>query len=134
MAPWNQGQQLPQQMYDRFNGYPMHQGSYQGASGSGSPMNYGAWYPPSTFAGSPAYGAASSGPAYRGNPQTGNPTYNHATSGAQFNQFGAAATGQTGNINGNGNTMSGAAANNNQHTGYDPAMLAALQNMSFGSK
>jgi hypothetical protein len=119
MPPWPHGQQLPQQMYGAF---PMPAGGFPNASASGSPMNYGAYYPPTTYAASPAYGATSSGSAYRGGyPSTtahaGAQSYTAtATAGPSYGQY--APTFPT----------SGASYN----TAYDPALMAAMQNMSFG--
>lgn len=70
MPQWGHGQQVPaDMMYGRY-GYP-------NVTASGSPMNYGAYYPPATYAASPAFNTASSGPSFRG----GYPATTAATSG-----------------------------------------------------
>jgi hypothetical protein len=108
MSPWAaQGQRLNQQMYGN---YPMQAGSYPNATASGSPMNYGGYYPPTTYGASTAYGATTSGPAYRG----GYPS----TSGAGGSRSSNAAAGPA---------YKGPSYNG----GYDPALMAAMQNMSF---
>jgi hypothetical protein len=95
------GQQLNQHMYDRYNQYVMQPGGYPNATASGSPMNYGAYYPPTSYAASPAYNVASSGPAYRGGYQattsyaasqaytsTAGPSYSqYATAGFPYGQY-----------------------------------------------
>ncbi|KAF2642793.1 hypothetical protein P280DRAFT_395542 [Massarina eburnea CBS 473.64] len=57
--PWGaQAQPMTADMYGRY-GFP-------NANSNGSPMNFGAWAPPSTYSASPAFNHASSGPSYRG--------------------------------------------------------------------
>ncbi|PVH94300.1 hypothetical protein DM02DRAFT_196312 [Periconia macrospinosa] len=51
MPQWGHAQAMGPDMYGRFGG---------------SPMNYGAWYPPTTFSASPAFNNASSNASYRG--------------------------------------------------------------------
>ncbi|CAI6315391.1 unnamed protein product [Periconia digitata] len=51
MPQWAHAQAMGSEMYGRFGG---------------SPMNYGAWYPPTTFSASPAFNHASSNASYRG--------------------------------------------------------------------
>jgi len=139
MAPWAQNQQLTQPMYDRFNAYPMHAGAFPNVSASGSPMNYGAWYPPTTYtAASSAYGATGSGPSYRGAfagapSQGNNQSYNTATSDSAQNQFpgSGGASANTANSYAGANTGAQGASFNPT---YDPALVAAMQNMSFGNK
>jgi hypothetical protein len=154
MSPWtSQNQRFNQQMYGAF---PMQSGSYPNATASGSPMNYGAYYPPTTYAGSPAYGSSPSGPAYRGGypsstGHTGAQSYT-ATAGPAYGQYtptayyktptSAVATGNpnagaagggygNGNGNGNGNSYTATSGASYNPT-YDPALIAAMQNMGFG--
>lgn len=151
MPPWAPGQQLTQPVYDRYNPYVMQAGGYPNASASGSPMNYGAYYPPTSFAPSPAYNMPSSSPAYRGGfptttgygvsqahtSTTGPPHGQHSTSGAttySANSSGPATSTNSGTSgpHGNGYTATSGASHN---ASYDPAILtAAMQSMSFGSK
>ncbi|KAF1956922.1 hypothetical protein CC80DRAFT_412075 [Byssothecium circinans] len=56
--PWGQGQQLGADMYGRYG--------FSNAAANPSPMNYGAWFPPTTYSASPAFNNASSGASYRG--------------------------------------------------------------------
>ncbi|KAH8730847.1 hypothetical protein GQ44DRAFT_606062 [Phaeosphaeriaceae sp. PMI808] len=86
MPPWTHGQQLPQQMYGAF---PMQTSGYPNATASGSPMNYGAYYPPNTYAPSPTYGAPTSGSAYRGSYQstTGGAQSYTTTAGPSYSQY-----------------------------------------------
>lgn len=138
MSPWALGQQMPQPMFDRYNAFPMQTGGYPNASTSGSPMNYGAWYPPTTYAASPAYGVPTSGPAYRGGYPTttsysGNQSYNPTTTGPSYNQYGTSGGNQAISSGTHGNTHT-ATTGASHNTGYDPALLAAMQNMSFGNK
>ncbi|KAJ4371541.1 hypothetical protein N0V83_004760 [Neocucurbitaria cava] len=162
MPPWAHGQQLAPQMYDRYGAYAMQTGNYPNVTASGSPMNYGAYYPPTTYAPSPAYNIASSGPAYRGGypatsaynasqsyTSTAGPSYGqYTTSGAAYTSSGAGhpnvygstayTSGPTASTSystsggyGNGYT---AASGPSYNTGYDPAFLTAMHNLSFGAK
>jgi len=63
---WGQAQQYAgngQQYGARYGGYPVT--GYPTGSAA-SPMNYGAYYPPTTYSSSPAFNNASSGASYRG--------------------------------------------------------------------
>lgn len=82
-APWAQGQQHPQAAYDRYNAYPMQSSAYPSATASGSPMNYGGYYPPTTYSSSSAY----SGPAYRGGAQSYVPSASSYDHGAYDPSF-----------------------------------------------
>jgi hypothetical protein len=144
MTPWvGQGQRMNQQVYGN---YPMQAGGYPNATGSGSPMNYGGYYPPTTYGASAGYGAASGGAAYRGGyTSTGaaGPSATTTTAGPSYNQYSnpyykAASTtpsipnlsaGTAGSYgNGNGHAAASGSAYN---AGYDPSLIAAMQNMSF---
>jgi aryl-phospho-beta-D-glucosidase BglC (GH1 family) len=141
MTPWAaQGQRLNQQIYGN---YPMPAGSYPNATGSSSPMNYGGYYPPTTYSVSSAYGATTSGPAYRGGyPSTtgaGSGQSTTTTAGPPYNQYASsyyktptsiAVMGGTNGGTGNGYTATSGPSYNG---GYDPALMAAMQNMSFGN-
>lgn len=194
MAPWAQGQQFPQQMFDRFTGFPMQTAGYANVATRGSPMNQGAWYPPNTYAAaSPAYGVPSTGPTFRGGysastsyagsqsysntagssytggqsyattagpsyaggqsySTTAGPSYTSgqsygtasapsfdpydASTGNGFvnpytNSSAAQTSGSTATSYGMVGSASNYANSNNYGTAYDPAFLAALQNMSF---
>jgi hypothetical protein len=142
MSPWAaNGQRFNEQLY---NSFPMQGGgSYPNATASGSPMNYGAYYPPAT----PAYGTTTSGTSYRGGypstaAQTGTQSYTAAAS-AGYGQYNSTpyykgpnasgamngpGAGTTGGY-GNGHTATSGASYN---SGYDPSLMAAMQNMSFG--
>lgn len=163
MQPWAHGQQVPQNMYDRYGAYTMPQGGYPNATASGSPMNYGAYYPPATYAPSHGYNTASTGPAYRGGYQ-GATSYGNAhaytsTASPSYGQYNTntaasaypAATGGYSNAYSAGsynpgvmaNATSGASAGQggytattgaSQSSGYDAAFITALHNLSFGNK
>ncbi|KAF1845428.1 uncharacterized protein K460DRAFT_281921 [Cucurbitaria berberidis CBS 394.84] len=165
MPPWAHGQQLAPQMYDRYSPYAMQAaGGYPNATASGSPMNYGAYYPPTTYAPSPAYNIASSGPSYRGGYQattayaasqsytsTAGPSYGHYTTsgaGAGYPSSGASYSNAYGNASYSSSTTTGAnlgtsGGYGNGYTatsvpsynaGYDTAFLTAMHNLSFGAK
>jgi hypothetical protein len=135
MTPWaGQGSRYNQQAY---NAFPMQGAGYPNATASGSPMNYGAYYPPAT----PAYGAAATGAGYRGG-QTGAQSYTPAA-GQAYGQYNSnqyykgsnasgaqngSSTGTTGAY-GNGGTATAGASYN---SGYDPSLVSGMQNMSFG--
>jgi hypothetical protein len=126
MSSWTHGQQqLPQHAYDRYGAYP---GGYPNATAAGSPMNYGAFYPPTS-----TYGASS---AYnRG--YAGNNAYN-ATANANANVAGNAAYGQ--------NTTHGAGSNAQAGNGsmaapevpltgpVDHALITAMHNLAYAPK
>jgi hypothetical protein len=66
---WSQTQQYlgNSQQYPRgYGGYPATGSAYSVASTRGSPMNHGAYQPPTTYSSSPSFNYASSGPSYRG--------------------------------------------------------------------
>ncbi|KAF2739680.1 hypothetical protein EJ04DRAFT_286750 [Polyplosphaeria fusca] len=85
---------------------------------TGSPMNYGAFYPPTTYSASPAFNNASSGPSYRGGYPAGIST---STNYQQGYSGGSSSTQSY-----NGYTATSAA-------GYDPAyLLSAMQSMNVG--
>ncbi|PSN73669.1 hypothetical protein BS50DRAFT_482600 [Corynespora cassiicola Philippines] len=141
MAPWAHGQQLGQDVYGRYPSYPMHGGNFPNASTGGSPMNYGAYYPPTTYSASPAFNQASSGASYRGGyPAT---TGTQASAGNTYNN--------NNNVYGGANggrqapTSNPAGYSNNNNTGsygegaapatsaaYDAGFLAAVQSLSVG--
>jgi len=136
-----QNQRFNQQGYGN---YQMQAGSYPTATASGSPMNYGGYYPPTTYGASPSYGAATSGPAYRGGYTSatgvgGGQASSAATAGPAHSQYASSyyktpttsvAMGGTTGSPGNGYTATSGTTHN---TGYDPIM-AAMQNMSFSGK
>jgi hypothetical protein len=138
MPPWpGHNQRFNQQMYGSF---PIQAGNYPNATASGSPMNYGAYYPPTTYAASPAYGASTSGPTYRGGypsttahagaqSYTPTPYYKTNNSSGTMGAPSAGTAGGYGNGNGNGYTATSGASYNPT---YDPVLMAAMQNMSFG--
>ncbi|KAL6708975.1 hypothetical protein ACN47E_002102 [Coniothyrium glycines] len=154
MPPWAHGQQLAQPMYDRYNPYAIQAGSYPNASASGSPMNYGAYYPPTSFATSSAYNIPSSSSGYRGGyPATtgyaASPTYT-SSAGSSYGQYATSGAAQ-GSAYSSAPYISGVAAGNNYSTsggnGYtatssasqngaqDPGYLsAAMNNLSFNAK
>jgi hypothetical protein len=135
MSPWAaQGSRYNQQTY---NAFPMQSAGYPNATASGSPMNYGAYYPPPT----PAYGAATASTGYRGGQPGGQPYT--PTAGQAYGQYNSnqyykgsnasgaqnsTGTGTTGAY-GNGSTATAGASYN---SGYDPALVSGMQNMSFG--
>jgi len=162
MQPWAHNVQLPQHMYDRYGGYTMPGGGFPNASGSGSPMNYGAYYPPTTYAPSPAYNVGSSASTYRGGypaaasypasqsyTSTAASSHNqYAASGAGYpnsgtgysNPYnnvpytsGAPPTTSSGTAGGYGNSHIGASGASH-NAGHDPTLLTAMHNLSFGSK
>ncbi|KAJ4312908.1 hypothetical protein N0V94_007209 [Neodidymelliopsis sp. IMI 364377] len=116
MPPWAQGQQYQQQIYGAYGAYAA---GYPNASASGSPMNFGAYYPPaSTYGVQTAYN--------RGYPGSNSYT---STGGANFGQ--QATSGASNGKPGSGfGTQSGTSASN----GNDQAFLTGMQNMSLSSK
>lgn len=104
MPPWAQGQQYAQQMY---GGYGAFAGGYPNVTASGSPMNYGAYYPPGSN-----YGAYNRGyPAATSYTPTGGASYGQqATPGAS--------NGKSGTSN----------------SGNDAKILTGMHNMSLASK
>ncbi|KAH7396566.1 hypothetical protein DE146DRAFT_614119 [Phaeosphaeria sp. MPI-PUGE-AT-0046c] len=131
MTPWaNQGQRYGEQMYGAM---PMQSGGYPSATASGSPMNYGAYYPPTSYAASPAYGASTSGSSHRGT--YGSAT--NATTGSAYGQYNPASSYNKVPISTAGGAGNGYTATSNtvyNNPGYDPTLVSAMQNMSFGGK
>lgn len=142
MPQWGHAQ-MTADMYGRF-GFP-------NVTAGGSPMNYGAWYPPTTYSASPAFNNASSGVSYRGGyPATtgaGSAYGQYTTSGlsapATYSTapaYSMYATSGAGNFSGHGTTSTsygnGFTATSGAATSatYDPALLTAMANMSFGNK
>ncbi|KAF2001841.1 hypothetical protein P154DRAFT_153803 [Amniculicola lignicola CBS 123094] len=100
-----------QEMYGRYPQYnPM--GGYPQGTASGSPMNYGAYYPPTTYSSSPAFQGAAATPAWRA----------LASSAGYQPRYSSAGTSSGGY--GNGYTAASTSA-------YDPSLLAAMHNLSF---
>jgi len=110
MQQW--GQQMNPDMFARYN--------YPNASVSGSPMNFGAWYPPTTYAPSPNFNNTSNGPSYRG-------VYPTTTGPTAFAPSYGTAPSFPGGYNNTGHPANSAG-------GADPAMLAAMANLNFGDK
>jgi len=131
MSPWAAHGQQQQQMY-------MQPGAYPNATASGSPMNYNGYYPPTTYGASPAYGAPSSGPAYRGGFSSatahgGSSAYT-TTAGPSYGQYTASSYNNPTNFGtsgGYGNSYT-ATSGASYNPAFDPALLAGMQNMSFG--
>jgi hypothetical protein len=136
MSPWAaQGSRYNQQA--AYNSFPMQGAGYPNATASGSPMNYGAYYPPAT----PAYGTATTGTGYRGG-QTGAQSYT-PTVGPAYGQYNSAqyykGSNASGATNGPGANATGGYGNGHTPTsaasynpGYDPSLVSSMQNMSFG--
>ncbi|KAF2262702.1 PSP1-domain-containing protein [Lojkania enalia] len=145
MQQWAQGQH-GQDMYGRYPGYPAA-ATYPNATASGSPMNYGGYYPPGTYSSSPSFNTPSSAAPYRGGHTSGaggqsgyitsggygtSPAYNGgytATSSAGYggssSYTGHAATSSAGYRTSFTATSSAE---------YDPTQLGSyMQNMSFGN-
>jgi hypothetical protein len=144
MSTWpNHNARFNQPMYAASS---MQTGVYPNATASGSPMNFGAYYPPTSYGGSPAYGSVSTGPPSRGtyatsSAQAANISYT-AAGGSAFNQYGqggyqrtqnasnSMGTGGSGTSGGYGNGYT--ATSGASYTGFDSALMAGMQNMSFG--
>ncbi|KAF2874596.1 hypothetical protein BDV95DRAFT_336618 [Massariosphaeria phaeospora] len=62
MPQWGQS---AQDMYSRYGAFPLSTGGYSNTTTRGSPMNYGGYYPPTTYSSSPLY-QGSSGASYGG--------------------------------------------------------------------
>lgn len=138
-------------MYDRYGNF----GGFPNVTASGSPMNYGGYYPPTTYSASSTYNGPTSGPAYGGRYQaasqsftsTAGPSYGqYATSGASGYGAGYSASGagytpytsgatnpasaSTSSSNGNGYTATSGASYSGSN---DTAFLTAVQNLSLGN-
>ncbi|KAF2193823.1 hypothetical protein K469DRAFT_691331 [Zopfia rhizophila CBS 207.26] len=159
MPGWGQGQQGGHEIYGRYGTYPV---GYPNVTASGTPMNYGAYYPPATYSSSPAFNASVSGPAYRGGypatssvamsygashsgVSTAGPSYGGNQSATYTSGMGypnAYTTAPTSGVNygtaytntstayGNGFTTATTSAA--YTSSYDPSLLMAMQNLSFG--
>jgi hypothetical protein len=114
MPAYNQNQYSQYDAYGRYPGYPS-------ATGSGTPMNYGAYQPPTTYAASPAFNNASSGPSYRG----GYPSTSSVPSGSYGGQYTSGVGYSTAAGYGNGYVATTA--------GYDPSLVASMQGMNFNT-
>ncbi|KAF1969566.1 PSP1-domain-containing protein [Bimuria novae-zelandiae CBS 107.79] len=106
--PQQWGQQYApagREVYNRYDSnHPMNR----------SPMNMGAWYPPTSYSASPAFNAASSSSAFRGGfpaPIAANP---YAPSSGQGGYHGSGYTGSA------------------PFVGYDPDMVAAMASLNMG--
>lgn len=121
---WN-NQHLPPEMFGRY-GFP-------NATGGGSPMNFGAWYPPATYSTSPAFNTASSGTSYRGGypattAATGHSYSQHVNAGhggsmpnsaaPGYNSHTATGTGLTGHNNAGSAHAGQPPSNTGGHAGY----------------
>jgi len=128
MQPWAHGQQMAPHVY---------RGYYPNVTASGSPMNYGggAYYPPSTYSSSygGGYGPTTSTAGYaapRNYTSSAGPSFAPYTSTAQSAYTPGGYQGATGS----GAYAGGQTATAPQHqTGFDPTLLNAMQNMSFGN-
>ncbi|KAF2706460.1 PSP1-domain-containing protein [Pleomassaria siparia CBS 279.74] len=110
---WSQAQQYG----GRYGSYPTA-GGYPNASGSGSPMNYGNYYPPTTFSSSPAFKSATSGAAYDGASGTSAAVVPYTT-GAGAALSNTATTGGSTNYNSAAYaTGAGSVSSNTATTGY----------------
>ncbi|KAF2800162.1 hypothetical protein K505DRAFT_229341 [Melanomma pulvis-pyrius CBS 109.77] len=144
-----------QQYGGRYGSYPVANAGYPNATG-GSPMNYGGYFPPTTYSSSPAFNNAASGSPYRsGYPATSPvpaPSYATGYSGTTTaappyasttgQSYGAQTTGTPSAGNSQGATsgaggwgVSGAPGNGYTATSsgnYDQSFLSAMQKLSFG--
>ena len=137
---WGQAQPSGQDVYNRYNPYPMPAGGYPNVTASGTPVNYGAYFPPTTISSSPAYSAASGVPnMYPGAMPVGYYAHPGGHGGGQHSQVPGTSThngtqssntgpSSTGSLHGNGYR---AANTSSPHTSYDASLVNALQNMSF---
>lgn len=124
MTPWAHGQQMAPHMYNRYGGYPM-QGGYPNATGSGSPMNYGAYYPPAPQS---AYTLPGNGPPNRGGFPAGIGS-SQGTPGPPQGQ--PSASSPPVRISGNGHPDNTGTSSN---AGSDRILSTAMRTLSFGSK
>jgi hypothetical protein len=106
MQQWGQ-QYLNAEMYNRYD---------PNATANRSPMNVGAWYPPTTYSASPAFNHASSNVSFRG----GYPATSASNPYAASTAFNA----QTGYSS---SSASGAAP----FVGFDPDMMAAMASLNL---
>lgn len=111
MPPWAQGQQYSQQLYGGYNAFA---GGFPNVTASGSPMNYGAYYPPGS-----GYGAQYN----RGYPGASSYT---PTGGSTYGQ--QASPGASNIKSGGSSAQPSAAQNNSEST------LTGMQNLSLASK
>ena len=134
---WGQAQPSSQDVYNRYNPYPLAPSGYPNATASGTPVNYNAYYPPAPFSTSPA---PSGGPAmYPGAANTGyypHPSGSTGGHGGQVPTSNAhngnhptnAGRSTPGSIHSNGYKST---TTHTTHTPYDASLVNALQNMSF---
>lgn len=115
MQQWNQ-QYLGGDMYNRYD---------QNAAANRSPMNMGAWYPPTTYSASPAFNHASSDASFRGGyPATSAPNPYAASGAVAMSAYSSTFNAQAGY----GSSASTGAA---PPIGFDPAMLAAMAGLNL---
>lgn len=95
----------------------MQSNNYPNATASGSPMNYGGYYPPTSYPVSSAYGSRGGHATTSGQYQSS--SFNEATS-----TTGAGTSGGYGNGH--------AATSGASYAGYDAALVTAMHNMTFG--
>lgn len=97
-----------QQYGGRYGSYPVATAGYPNATG-GSPMNYGGYFPPTTYSSSPAFNNAASGSPYPGGypatspvpassyatgysgTSTAGPSYSTSTAGPTYNPYASTA-------------------------------------------
>ncbi|KAJ4295189.1 hypothetical protein N0V90_007199 [Kalmusia sp. IMI 367209] len=120
MQQWGQ-QHLATDMYGRYD---------PGANANRSPMNMGAWYPPATYAASPAFNNASSAASFRGGyPASAGPGFaGYSASGAVSASYAAAPPFNPFPTSSPGSSSTTGAA---PFVGFDPDMLAAMATLSF---
>jgi hypothetical protein len=110
---WGQNSQPGPDTFNRYNPYPVAATGYSNASGSGTPVNYGGYYPPAPLSSSPAYqGTAGNQASY------GAAAYSGAPHGPGY---GAHANAH----NGLPPTTAGYGAHANSHSGPPPTTVAS---------
>ncbi|KAF2204545.1 hypothetical protein GQ43DRAFT_469018 [Delitschia confertaspora ATCC 74209] len=136
---WGQGQQAGQDALNRYSPYPVAAGGYPNVTASGTPVNFNAYYPPTTYASSPSYPLSSTpyyaaaaqstpgssyGGAYGSQGQARN-AHNVTHTTVADSPASYTGTSAAGPSYGNGYT----APNNN--TAYGAAYINAFQNLSL---
>ncbi|KAJ4360606.1 uncharacterized protein N0V89_001172 [Didymosphaeria variabile] len=115
MQQWGQ-QYLSADMFNRYD---------PNAAANRSPMNIGAWYPPSTYSTSPAFNNASSNTSFRGGYSATSGSNPYAASNA------VAASAYSTTFNAQAGYSSSAATGAAPFVGFDPDVMAAMASLNF---
>jgi hypothetical protein len=134
MPPWAHGQQQAQQMY--------RGGYYPNVTASGTPMNYGYAPPAYTSSYASGHGPTTTTAGYAASRNYTSSTgqsfglYQNTSYGAVPYTSGPGHYGMSGHSNGGSGAYGAQTSTTGAHHnagGYDPALMSAMQNMSFGN-